>query len=56
MLIADDSHSPDRKPINEKRPNHCNNRECIMFWQITGDIKDFDLNCRREIAKLLEDK
>ena len=56
MLIADDSHSPDRKPINEERPNHCNNHECIMFWQVTSDIKDFDLNCRREIAKLLENK
>jgi hypothetical protein len=55
MLIADDSHSPNRKPVNADRPNHCNNPQCIMFWRASDNIKDFDLDCRREIAKLLED-
>lgn len=55
LLIADDMHSPDRKPTNPSRPNHCNNPKCIMYWRVSDDMIDFDFDCRKELAALFDE-
>jgi hypothetical protein len=40
-------------PVNPKRPRHCNNRRCVMFWQVNRDAK-FDGLCRRDLAAMIE--
>lgn len=52
LHIADQSNNPDRKPVNPDRADHCNNSECIMFWEISDDYSDFDENCQEELLKL----
>jgi len=38
-------------PANPDRPSHCNNENCVMFWQIKGS-PDFDSLCQRDILSL----
>ena len=54
--IADDSHSPGRKPSNPDRPDHCCNSDCVMFWVLSEKDQDFDEDCKKEILKLFEPK
>jgi len=41
----------DGSPINEKRPQHCNNKKCTMFWIVnTTELCEL---CVRDISKLI---
>ena len=41
------------KPINPKRPRHCNNDGCVMFWRVPGVDKKFDDDCLKDIKKAI---
>jgi hypothetical protein len=38
-------------PVNPDRPSHCNNRRCVMFWQIQGPDAQFDEDCLRDLRR-----
>lgn len=39
-------------PVNPDRPKHCNNNNCVMFWQVDqGTV--FDENCARDILYMI---
>lgn len=38
-------------PVNPDRPNHCNNKNCVMFWR-PSTIK-FDKLCQQDLKEIL---
>lgn len=54
LEIADSSHRKDETPVNPDRPNHCNNKRCVMFWRIQSRNMDFDEQCRKELRNLVD--
>jgi hypothetical protein len=41
------------EPINPKRPNHCNDSSCVMFWRAGVKRTEFDSECLRELRQLI---
>lgn len=54
LEIADANHRKDEEPVNPDRPNHCNNRRCVMFWQVQRKDADFDEQCLEELRALVD--
>jgi len=52
--LANSSKRSKQKPANTKRPNHCNNRDCVMYWSTTTKKQDFDDECKKEIQELIK--
>lgn len=40
-------------PVNPKRPRHCNNSRCVMFWQVNRKAM-FDALCQRDLDAMIE--
>ena len=40
---------------DKKRPSHCKNKECVMYWRITRPRKGFGKCCRKDLRKLIQD-
>lgn len=38
-------------PVNPKRPQHCNNKNCTMYWRVQGPDSVFDSACLGDIRK-----
>lgn len=38
-------------PVNPKRPPHCNNKDCVMYWQVNR-LGRFDERCQADIDLL----
>ena len=39
-------------PVKSDRPNHCNNKACVMFWQVRSNAV-FDKKCIRDILNMI---
>jgi len=56
LEIADAEHRKDEVPANADRPNHCNNKRCVMYWQIQGPDMDFGERCKDELRALVSSR
>lgn len=54
MGLVDRGRRPD-PPINPDRPNHCNDANCVMFWQV-NPIGEFDDKCQQDILNLIAER
>lgn len=50
-----DRHKREGEPVNPDRPNHCNAKNCTMFWTVHArKAPRLDSLCRRDIRALIE--
>lgn len=55
MEFVDVKARGEKEHANPERPRHCNNRACIMFWQISREQKGLDKDCMKQLrAKIRE--
>lgn len=40
------------EPVNPERPNHCNVRECVMFWIVDKNGR-FDDRCLKDLERMI---
>ena len=43
----------EEEPINPKKPRHCNDNKCVMFWKVSGVDRKFDGACLGDIKKAI---
>lgn len=58
--VASNKNHPNRIPFRPDRPNHCNNKDCIMFYQVSRDddknAGDFDEECLKDLKLIFNKK
>lgn len=42
-------------PVNPDRPNHCNDKSCVMYWRSSKDRINLDSKCLKDLERLIND-